>query len=118
MLSSVALRERRRDRQRFKMRANTKPRLVVYRSNKNIYAQIVEAKTGNILFSASTISKSERDLTKKSWNVDAASKIGKAIADKAIAKGVTEVVFDRSGFLYHGRIKALADSARASGLKF
>lgn len=118
MKSSVLLRERRKNRQRYKMRACSKPRLVIYRSNKNVYAQIIEAKTGNVLFSASSVSRAGRKLSNKGWTVETAEKIGQAIGNKAVAGGITEVVFDRSGSLYHGRVKAIADGARAAGLVF
>lgn len=89
------------------------PRLNVYRSNLNISAQIIDDVTGNTLASASTNS-----MKIKSNNIDAAKKVGEEIALRAIKMNITEVVFDRGGYLYHGRVKALADAAREKGLKF
>lgn len=95
-----------------------RPRLNVYRSNKHIYAQIVEDITGKTLAAASTLSKDIADKAKDGKKAEIAKKVGTLIAKKAIAKGVDKVVFDRGGFLYHGRIKAVADGAREAGLKF
>ena len=96
-----------------------RPRLSVYRSEKHIYAQIIDDTKGVTLVAASTVEKELRDkLNQKTWNVQAAKEVGKIIAERATAKGITEIVFDRGGYKYHGRIKALADSARESGLKF
>ncbi len=95
-----------------------RPRLCVFRSSKHIYAQIVEDATGVTLVAASTISKGIDDSVKYSGNVEAAKVVGKQIAEKALAKDIKQVVFDRNGFLYHGRIKALADAAREAGLTF
>jgi large subunit ribosomal protein L18 len=93
-----------------------RPRLNVFRSNKHIYAQLIDDVNGVTLASASTL---EKDLTvESSSNTDAAVKIGELVAKRAVEKGVTEVVFDRGGYLYHGRIQALADAARENGLKF
>jgi large subunit ribosomal protein L18 len=87
-------------------------RLNVYRSLNHIYAQVIDDQTGQTLVSASTIK------SKTGGNVAAAKEIGKAVAEKAVAQGIKKVVFDRGGYLYHGRIKALADAARAAGLEF
>lgn len=96
-----------------------RPRLSVYRSEKHIYAQIIDDTKGVTLAAASTVEKELRDkLNDKTWNVQAAKEVGKIIAERATAKGIKEIVFDRGGYKYHGRIKALADSARESGLKF
>lgn len=96
-----------------------RPRLSVYRSEKHIYAQIIDDTKGVTLAAASTVEKELRDkLNDKTWNVQAAKEVGKVIAERATAKGIKEIVFDRGGYKYHGRIKALADSARESGLKF
>ena len=92
-----------------------KPRLCVYRSTKNIYAQIIDDVNGVTLASASSIVKG---FEKDGGNKEGARAVGEAIAKAAIAKGITEVVFDRSGYSYHGRVKELADGARESGLKF
>ncbi|MDO5037275.1 MAG: 50S ribosomal protein L18 [Tissierellia bacterium] len=94
----------------------SRPRLTVYRSGKHIYAQIIDDSVGNTLVSASTLDKSlELESTK---NLEAAKAVGEAIAKKALDKDIDQVVFDRSGYIYHGRIKALADAARENGLKF
>lgn len=90
-----------------------KPRLSVFRSNKFIYAQLIDDVQGKTL-----VSTSSRALTEKVAKVDSSVLVGKALAEKAIAAGITEVVFDRGGYLYHGRVKALADGAREGGLKF
>ena len=100
---------------RRKVRGSTeKPRLAVYRSLNHIYAQVIDDYQGQTIVSAST---TEKDLRGASGgNVDAARRVGKAIAERALAKGIEQVVFDRGGYLYHGRIKALTDAARAAGL--
>ena len=89
-----------------------RPRLNVYRSLNHIYAQVIDDQKGETLVSASTIK------MKTGGNISAAKEIGKAVAEKAVAQGIKKVVFDRGGFLYHGRIKALADAAREAGLEF
>ena len=94
----------------------TTPRLVVFRSNANIYAQVIDDVNGTTLVSASSIDK-EMKLENGS-NIEAAKKVGALVAKRALEKNVTEVVFDRGGYLYHGRVKALADAAREAGLKF
>ncbi|HXK62565.1 MAG TPA: 50S ribosomal protein L18 [Acidobacteriota bacterium] len=93
------------------------PRLCVYRSLKHIYAQIVDDETGRTLVSASTLDIEGKKL-EQGGNLTAAKRVGKAIAEKAQEKGTTRIVFDRGGYLYHGRIKALAEAAREAGLKF
>ncbi|MFS8651366.1 MAG: 50S ribosomal protein L18 [Caldibacillus sp.] len=93
-----------------------RPRLSVYRSNKHIYAQLIDDTKGVTLVSASTLDK-DFDLENTN-NLEAAQKVGELIAKKAVEKGYKSVVFDRSGYLYHGRIKALAESARENGLEF
>ena len=92
-----------------------RPRLAVYRSNANISAQIIDDVAGITLVSASTL---EKDFEGNGGNKEAAKLIGKTIAERAAAKGITEVVFDRGGYLYHGRVSELADGAREGGLKF
>ena len=92
-----------------------RPRLAVYRSNANISAQIIDDVAGVTLVSASTL---EKDFEGNGGNKEAAKIIGKTIAERAAAKGITEVVFDRGGYLYHGRVSELADGAREGGLKF
>jgi len=95
-----------------------RPRLSVYRSSKHIYAQIINDHDGKTLVSASSTQDDVRGGLKNGGNVAAAKQVGKAIADKAKAAGVSKVVFDRGGRRYHGRVKALADAAREGGLKF
>ena len=95
-----------------------RPRLCIFRSAKHIYAQIIEDTTGTTLVSVSTVAKGVGADLKSSGNVEAAKLIGKQIAVKALAQNITQVVFDRNGFLYHGRVKALADAAREAGLSF
>ncbi len=95
-----------------------RPRLCVFRSSKHIYAQIIEDVTGKTLVAASTVAKATGDSVKYTGNVEAAKSVGKQIAEKALAKDIKQVVFDRNGFLYHGRVKALADAAREAGLTF
>ena len=93
-------------------------RLAVHRTPRHTYAQVFSGETGSIVASASTLSADVKALVKYSGNVDAAVAVGKVIAEKAKAAGIEAVAFDRSGFKYHGRVKALADSARENGLKF
>ena len=94
------------------------PRLAVFRSNNHMYAQIIDDTVGNTLVSASTLQKDVKANLEKTNNVDAAAYLGKVIAEKAIEKGIKDVVFDRGGFIYHGKIQALADAAREAGLNF
>jgi large subunit ribosomal protein L18 len=108
-----AIRQRIHSRIREKMAGTAeRPRLNVYRSLNHIYAQVVDDQNGQTLVSASSIQ------LKSGGNVAAAKEIGKAVAEKAVAKGIKQVVFDRGGYLYHGRVKALADAAREAGLEF
>jgi len=109
---------RRAKRTRAKIRELRVPRLSVHRTPRHIYAQLIDGDGVKVLATASTVGKDLRSGLKYSGNVDAAVAVGKSIAEKAKAAGVTEVAFDRSGFKYHGRIKALADAARETGLKF
>ena len=95
-----------------------RPRLAVFRSNNHMYAQIIDDTVGNTLVSASTLQKDVKDGLAKTNNVEAAEKLGEVIAKKALDKGITNVVFDRGGFIYQGKIKALADAAREAGLQF
>jgi len=95
-----------------------RPRLCVFRSAKHIYAQIIEDTDGKTLVAVSTISKDIAEGQKYSGNVEAAKAVGTAIAKKALEKNIKQVVFDRNGFLYHGRVKALAEAAREAGLAF
>lgn len=95
-----------------------RPRLAVFRSNDHMYAQIIDDTVGNTLVSASTLQKDVKAELEKTNNVDAAAHLGTVIAKKALEKGITTVVFDRGGFIYQGKIKALADAAREAGLEF
>ena len=120
MSKSKSLFERRRRRNRAKLRsvAAGRPRLSVFRSSKNIYAQIIDDEKGATVASASTVEKDIRADGNTGANVEAASRIGTLIAERAKAAGVETVVFDRGGYLFHGRVKALADAAREAGLQF
>ena len=111
--------KRRADRVRYKARKNSfgKPRLSVFRSERHIYAQIIDDTCGKTLCSASTVDKSFRGIGKTS-NCEAAAKVGEMLAGRAAEAGIKEVVFDRGGYDYHGRVKALADGARSAGLVF
>ena len=102
-----------RVRSRLKQVSSGRPRLTVFRSSKNIYAQVIDDGQGVTLAAASTL-----EAEGKGADKDAAAKVGKLIAERALEKGVTQVVFDRGGYIYHGRIKALADAAREAGLNF
>ena len=95
-----------------------RPRLSVFRSNNHMYAQIIDDTVGNTLVSASTLEKDVKAELEKTNNVDAAAYLGTVIAKRAIEKGIKEVVFDRGGFIYQGKIAALADAAREAGLEF
>ena len=94
------------------------PRLAVFRSNNHMYAQIIDDVAGNTLVAASTLQKDVKANLEKTNNVEAAAALGKVIAEKALEKGIKEVVFDRGGFVYHGKIQTLADAAREAGLEF
>ncbi|MCR5053970.1 MAG: 50S ribosomal protein L18 [Lachnospiraceae bacterium] len=95
-----------------------RPRLSVFRSNNHMYAQIIDDDKANTLCAASTLDKEVKDAVKKTNNVEAAEKLGELIAKKALDKGINTVVFDRGGFIYAGKVKALADAAREAGLTF
>jgi len=103
---------------RMKIKSLAKVRLCVHRTPRHIYAQIISGDSSTTIVSASTIEKEVREKMKYTGNVSSAEVIGELIAKRALAKGVEEVAFDRAGFKYHGRVKALAESARKSGLKF
>ncbi len=120
MAASLQLRQRRKERQRFKIKkvSPDRPRLSVHRTNNHMYAQIIDDLKSETLVAASTTGKKTSEIVKNGGNKEAAALVGQLIAKAAVKKGITEVVFDRSGFLYHGRIKALADAAREHGLKF
>jgi len=113
-----AQREARQGRVRRRLRTSQRPRLTVFRSAKHIYAQLEDAVTGRTLGGASTRSPALRGELAKTGNVAAAKRVGQAIAEVARAKGIERVVFNRNGFLYHGRVKALAEAAREAGLEF
>jgi len=110
---SLFARRRRRVRSALRARSGEKPRLSVHRTGRHIYAQVIDDAQGRTVAAASTLGEKSSGA-----NVDAAVKVGKDIADAAKKAGVTSVVFDRGGFLYHGRVKALADAAREGGLEF
>jgi large subunit ribosomal protein L18 len=115
----VVGRERRKLRIRRKISGTTeRPRLSVFRSAKHIYAQVVDDVSGKTLAHASTLSRDVRTAVAEANKVDAAKNVGQAIAKALLSKGISQIVFDRNGYLYHGRIKALADAAREAGLKF
>ncbi len=95
-----------------------RPRLNVFRSNKHIYAQLIDDIKGHTIVSASTLDSEIKEQISSGGNIEAAIKVGEIVAKRAIEKGIKKVVFDRGGYLYHGRIKALADSARENGLEF
>ena len=115
--SEVRVNKHRKLRNRFSGTAE-RPRLAVFRSNNHMYAQIIDDTVGNTLVSACTLQKDVKAELEKTNNVEAAAYLGTVIAKKAIEKGITSVVFDRGGFIYHGKIKALADAAREAGLNF
>jgi large subunit ribosomal protein L18 len=98
--------------------AGKRARLSVFRSSKHIYAQVIDDADGRTVASASSLEKEMRESLKTGANIEAAKTVGKRLAERAVAKGVKEVVFDRGGYLYHGRVKALADAAREGGLDF
>ena len=117
--SRTKIREKkhRRQRNRFSGTAE-RPRLAVFRSNNHMYAQIIDDTVGNTLVSACTLQKDVKAELEKTNNVDAAAYLGTVSAKKALEKGITTVVFDRGGFIYQGKVKALADAAREAGLEF
>src|SRR5690606_2762452 len=120
MVNSKELIERRRRRNRTQLRkvSSGRVRLSVHRTLKQIYAQIIDDAQGKTLASASSLEKDLREKLKSGSNKDAAAEIGKLIAERALKAGVKEVAFDRGGYKYHGRVKALADAAREGGLSF
>jgi large subunit ribosomal protein L18 len=109
---------RARVRRSLKKSASDRPRLSVHRSSENIYAQVIDDAKGVTLAAASTLEKDVKGSIKTGADKAAAAVVGKLVAERAVKAGVTEVVFDRGGFLFHGRVKALADAAREGGLKF
>ncbi len=120
MSTQQELRDRRRIRLRYQLRrkAGGRPRLSVFRSGKNIYAQVIDDVAGRTLAAASSLDKALREQLKTGADSDAASAVGKLVAERAVAAGVSNVVFDRGAYLYHGRVKALAEAAREGGLAF
>lgn len=112
------VRRSRRVRHTLKKSANGRARLSVFRSSKHIYAQVIDDERGQTVAAASSIEKDLRGSLKTGADVDAAKAVGKRVAERSLQKGVKDVVFDRGGYLYHGRVKALADAARESGLNF
>ena len=97
---------------------SARPRLAVFRSNKHMYAQIIDDSVGHTLVSASTVQSELKGTLEKTNDVEAAKALGSLIGKKAVEAGITEVVFDRGGYIYHGRVQAVADAAREAGLKF
>jgi large subunit ribosomal protein L18 len=118
MTGETSLFERRKKRTRYRIAqtAGGRPRLSVFRSGRHIYAQIIDDTAAATVVVASTNEKDGK--LAKTWNVEAAAAVGKRIAERALAKGVKHVVFDRGGYIYHGRVKALAEAAREGGLEF
>jgi large subunit ribosomal protein L18 len=118
MARETTLFDRRKRRNRYRIGQNStgRPRLSIFRSGKHIYAQLIDDGAGATIAMASTAEKEAK--AGKSWNVAAAASVGQKIAERAIAKGVKHVVFDRGGYIYHGRVKALAEAAREGGLEF
>ncbi len=126
-MASVPVRKLSKDQQRRRVHARVRtrvtgtperPRLNVYRSVAHIYAQVIDDRSGKTVVSASSVDKETKKGLKGGGNIASAKAVGKIIADRAKAAGVTQVVFDRGGYKYHGRVKALADAAREAGLKF
>ncbi|MFO1127038.1 MAG: 50S ribosomal protein L18 [Rhodospirillales bacterium] len=119
MATPEQLYQQRKRRNRFRLisRAGGRPRLTVFRSNQHIYAQVIDDRGGRTLAQASTLDKALRGETDLDGG-ERAVRVGKLVAERALAAGVTEVVFDRGGYRYHGRVKALADAAREAGLAF
>jgi len=126
-VASVPVRKLSKDQQRRRVHARVRtrvtgtperPRLNVYRSVAHIYAQVIDDRSGKTIVSASSVDKETKKGLKGGGNIASAKAVGKIIADRAKAAGVTQVVFDRGGYKYHGRVKALADAAREAGLKF
>jgi large subunit ribosomal protein L18 len=117
-MAKLSLFERRRQRVRTALRAkgNMRPRLSIHRSGRHIYAQVIDDQAGRTVAAASSLDKDLREKT--GATAEAAATVGKIVAERAVAAGITKVVFDRGGFLFHGRVKALADAAREGGLEF
>jgi len=120
MADKIALQTRRRARLRYqlKLKSGGRPRLSVFRSGRHIYAQVIDDTQGVTVAAASTLEKPMREGMKTGADKDAATAVGKLVAERALAAGVSKVVFDRGPYLYHGRVKALAEAAREGGLSF
>jgi large subunit ribosomal protein L18 len=120
MLKKTKLYERRKNRSRFHVRQNAqgRPRLSVFRSNKHIYAQVIDDRKGVTLAAASSLERELKETLDGGADREAAKTVGRLVAERALSKGVADVVFDRGGYRYHGRVQALADAAREGGLKF
>lgn len=113
------IRKRKHTRVREKISGTTlRPRLCVFRSLSNIYAQVIDDETGNTLVSASTLDSAIKEKLAFGGNVAAAKEVGKLVAERALEKGIENIVFDRGGYIYHGRVSSLAEAAREAGLKF
>ena len=126
-MASVPVRKLSKDQQRRRVHARVRmkvsgtperPRLCIYRSSGHIYTQVIDDRSGTTLVSASSVDKETKKNVKGGGNIASAKAIGKTIADRAKAAGISQVVFDRGGYKYHGRVKALADAAREAGLQF
>ena len=119
-MSGIDLRQRRRERLRYQLRQKAvgRPRLSVFRSGKHIYAQVIDDAVGHTLAAASTLDAALREDFRTGADRAAAGAVGKLVAERAIAAGVTQVVFDRGSYIYHGRVRALAEAAREGGLSF
>ena len=118
-ISRAKIRQKKHRRIRHRLSGTTQaPRLAVFRSNQHMYAQIIDDTVGSTLVSASTLQEEVKAGLEYTNNVEAAAKVGEVIGKRAVEKGIKKVVFDRGGFLYHGKIKALADAAREAGLDF
>ena len=120
MSTKQELQNRRKERLRYQIRqkAHGRPRLSVFRAEQNIHAQVIDDSKGHTLAAASTLDKDLKAALKTGANKEAAAAVGKLVAERALAAGVTQVVFDRGSYMYHGRVKALADAAREAGLDF
>ncbi|MDE0171878.1 MAG: 50S ribosomal protein L18 [Defluviicoccus sp.] len=117
-VSELATKRRARVRRQLRRRNGGRPRLSVFRSNRNISAQVIDDRAGRTLAAASSLEKELRESLKSGADKEAAAKVGQLVAERAIANGVKEVVFDRGSYDYHGRVQALAEAARESGLAF
>ncbi len=115
---TVSAKRQNRVRRRIRDAAGGRPRLSIFRSGKNIYAQIIDDAKGETLVAASTLDKALKKDMPKGGNRDAAAAVGKAVGERATKAGIKDVIFDRGGYLYHGRVKSLAEAARESGLNF